>query len=204
MSEGVIPFHPLDFFQVKLKAACFEGKFLKGHVLPSLDDATIAKVSMGWSAQGLHFLIESRYPMNEVLFPDFTRGDVVELLIDCRDNKQSYHLSRFCHHFVCFNAPIEHEGKPVYGVEVTRFRGEDTHPICSPEKIEVESHSSKKFSIFLPRDILVGYEPEQFPRIGFSYCVRTHTELQQTFGASNEDFAVEQQPSLWTSVDLIS
>jgi hypothetical protein len=204
MLDGVVPFHPLDFFQVKMSTPPFEGKFVKGHLLPSLDDNSVAKVSLGWSASGLHILIDARYPLTEAQFPDFTRGDVVELMIDCRDNKQGYHLSRFCHHFACFNAPVEHEGKAVYGVEVTRFRGEDTHPLCSPEKIEVESFSNKKFSIFLPREILTGYDPAQFPRIGFSYIIKTHTELEQTFGASIEDFAVEQQPSVWSSIELIS
>ena len=203
MFDRFVPFHPLDFFQLKMKLAPFNGKFLKVHQLPSLHEEKIAKLSAGWSAQGLHIQCEAKVPLSQAQFPEFTSGDVLELLIDCRDNKQGFQLSRYCHHFVCFGAPVEYEGKPVHAVEVTRFRGEESHPLCAPEKIEVEVVSAKKLQIFLPQEILVGFDPTQFPRIGFSYILRTHTELEQTIGASLEDFAIEQRPSLWPSFDLI-
>lgn len=204
MLNEIVPFHPLDFFELKLKASHFDGKFLKSHLLPQLQPKSIAAVSLGWNLSGLHVRVDSKFPFSDSTFPDFSKGDAIELMVDCRDSKQGRTLSRYCHHFVCFAVPIEMEGKRCFGAEITRFRGEERRSLCSPEKIEVQTQDQKQIAIFLPKEILHGYEPTQFSRLGFSYTLHTSTGLTQTISTSYEDFTIDQQPCFWPSFEFIS
>lgn len=198
---------PVNFFQLQVDCY-YAAKELPGkkYILPNTSklcgEEHFAQVSLGWNEQGIQCQIEVSQPFHQSTYPDVTRGDSVELMIDTRDVKTSGYNTRFCHHF--FFLPEAIEG--IQAGELTRFRTEDKHELCDPGDLKVTSRiSSRNYSlkIFIPSQCLVGYDPEQFNRLGFNYRVnRSHGDPQH-FSVVTNDFQVEQQPSLWSSLKLV-
>lgn len=204
MLEGIVPFHPLDFFQWRVKILEYKDRFIKGHQLPLFDLEPFSQCACGYSLNAFHLRFQIARTMKEACFPDYQRGDRIEIFIDTRSVKTARYLTRYCHHFVCFFEPIELDGKAVQAVEVTRFRGEEQHPLCDPSQIEVSTTCKKGITemvVLFPKEILVGFEPLQFRKMGFSFKVTTAAGETQVWGAASEDFPIEQQPQLWPTVE---
>jgi hypothetical protein len=153
---------------------------------------------MAWSHDGLHLLVEAR---------DFERKPVTqenssepplsfELFIDTKNLKNARTTHRFCHHFLFHSERVE----GVMAKEITRFRTEDTHALCSSEELEVKVKTKKDshtMELFIPEKCLVGYQPEKGQSIGLSYCVKADDGRTQHFGA--ESMQMDFRPYLWTT-----
>lgn len=198
---------PVNFFQLHVDCH-YAPKGISGkkYDLPNTSqlcaEEYFAKVALGWNEQGIECYVEVNQPFQQSYYPDVTRGDSVELMIDTRDVKTSGYNTRFCHHFFFLPEPLE----GVQAGELTRFRTEDKHELCDPKDLKVKSQiSSRSYSmkIFIPGHCLVGYDPEQFDRLGFTYRInRCHKESQH-FSVVTRDYQIEQQPSLWATLKLI-
>lgn len=197
---------PVNFFQLRVDCH-YSSKGVSGqkYLLPNTSqlcgEEYFAKVYLGWNEQGLESFIEVSKPFHEAYYPDVTRGDSLELMVDTRDVKTSGYNTRFCHHF--FFLPEAVDG--IQAGELTRFRTEDKHELCDPNDLSVKSSiGSKQYSmkIFIPSHCLVGYDPEQFDRLGFTYRVNRRHGDAQHFSVVTSDFQIEQQPSLWSSLKL--
>lgn len=123
--------------------------------------------------------------------------DLIELFIDTRDMKQKNRITRFCHHFVF---PIA--GKKAY--EATRFRGDEIHKLAPEGSLSLEVSKNKKgytAEIFLSADILTGYDPSLFFRLGFNFRV-TSMGGQNHFVKAEGN--METHPMTWGSLKMIS
>lgn len=169
--EQISPILPMDFFQFTVDLFPIEKKdpFTKRHLLPHFSDLlfedSFATSSMGYNDEGLRWEINVAKSFEECYFPDWEKGDSLELFVDTRDVKTSGFLTRFCHHFVFLPKPIE----GIIAKEVTRFRTEDKHELCDEELLEVKTEFYKKsyqFTIFIPKECLHGYDTKSFHRLG--------------------------------------
>ena len=198
---------PINFFQMSVDCHyTANGLSGKKYYLPNTSqlcgDEYFAKVALGWNEQGVESLVEVSQPYDQAHYPDVTRGDSVELMIDTRDVKTSGYNTRFCHHFFFLPEPIE----GMQAGELTRFRTEDKHELCDPNDLKVKSQTSSRnysMKIFIPGHCLVGYDPEQFARLGFTYRINRSHGHPQHFSVVTNDYQIEQQPSLWSSLRLI-
>ena len=188
---------PVQFFALSWDCPYFKKEFSSEHRLPStaelLGEEEFAQLFMGWNEQKM---------VLEIRVNDRTPDDSVELFFDTRDLKTKAQVSKFCHHFIF--TPDEKEG--VYGREITRFRNEDIHRLCDPNDLMIEPKSSDHsyvLHIQIPAACLFGYDPHQFQRIGFTYRINRASRPSQHFAVSSEEFAIEQQPSLWGSLKLV-
>lgn len=212
--EEFFPITPINFFQIYAdcrhlpdgKGFPFLSKKTDEYLLPDTSglcsETHFAKVAMGWNEEGLEFIVTIDQPVSESRYPDVTRGDSVELFIDTRDVKTSGFNTRFCHHF--FFLPEGVEGH--FAGEITRFRTEDSHPLCDPADLIVKPTLKKdgyQLHIFIPKHCLNGYDPTQFKRLGFSYHINRSRGFAQHFSVVTEDYQIEQQPSLWASIQLV-
>lgn len=210
--EDFIALTPVNFFQINFDCHPVGERFPhlvappKKYILPDLSDLCsephFAKVAMGWNKEGLEFLVESGKPVRHCTYPDITRGDSCEIFIDTRDVKSAGFNTRFCHHF--FFLPEAVEGH--HAGEITRFRTEDVHELCDPKELKVKAHIKPNayiLNIFIPAQCLYGYDPEQFDRIGFTYRINRPEGPAQHFSVITEDYQIDQQPSLWSSVNLV-
>jgi hypothetical protein len=157
-----------------------------------LDEESFAEMYMGWNEQKI---------LCEVRVKGRTEEDRVELFFDTRDLKTKTHVSKFCHHFSF--TPDERQGS--YGREITRFRSDDVHRICDPKDLKVDVKSDKDSYVLvieIPAHCLYGYEPLQFQRLGFTYRISRSDGTPQHFAVSSDEFAIEQNPSLWATIKL--
>lgn len=204
--DHLSPILPIDFFSAQIELHCAEkGGLKKKHALPDfshlLSEESFATVSMGWEKKGLLFSIEVRHPFMDAFYPEFHRGDSVELFIDTRDLKTAGFLTRFCHHFVILPKPVE----GITAQEITAFRTDDRHELCDSSLLGVKGDFQKRsysLDIFIPAECLHGFDPSSFDRLGFTYRINRVGGDPQHFALSSDYFAIEKEPSLWSSMWL--
>ncbi|QVL57442.1 MAG: hypothetical protein KFB93_08720 [Simkaniaceae bacterium] len=189
------PLSPAAFFDVRTNVLKADKKrsFKKG-LLPDgtglTGDGCLAKVALLWSPTGLFLEMLAKLAIDE--------GDFLELFIDTRDLKNSNVMTRFCHHFIFY--PEEE-----VGIEVTRFRGDDSHEIADPSLFSVKTtvkRSSYLFEIGIPKEALYGYDPAEFKRLGFTYRFQKKNGEKMHFNLSSDFFHIEKHPALWASLNL--
>jgi hypothetical protein len=201
-----------DCHRLPPKTTMLDAKLASSYLLPDTtylfgNLKSFADVSMGWSPEGISVYVQVKQPFERSCYPNVKEGDCVELFFDTRDVKTSGFNTRFCHHFFFLPKPAEDH----LAGEITHFRSDDAHPLCDPTELTVKaSFKSGLFkggysmNIFIPAQCLHGYDPEQFNRIGFNYRIsRGDGDWAQQFSAAQENFTIEQQPSLWSSVRLV-
>ena len=197
--EEIPSLSPVQFFALSWECPYLSKGVLKTNSdsrLPAVDDFCseegFADLFMGWSEEKIVFEAHVR---------DRTEEDSLELFFDTRDLKSKSHISKFCHQFVF--TPDEKDG--IHGRETTRFYSDDLHRICDPDDLSVIVDSSAKsytLKIEIPAHCLYGYDPKQFPRLGFTYRVNRAGASAQHFAVTSEEFSLEQHPSLWATVKL--
>lgn len=209
LGEKFPPIAPIHFFRVEVDLKY--GKeitrrlFGKGYQLPDtssfLGEEHFADVALAWHEGGIEVQVEVHKKFEEAVYPKYDEGDAIELFIDTRDLKEAGFPTRFCHHFLIL--PQEVQG--VRALELTRFRSEDSHPLCDPKEIGVESEmSSREYTvrIHLPAEILHGYDPQGFDKLGLTYCIHRPKGESQHFAVSSKYVQVSQHPSLWATCKL--
>ncbi|NGX43465.1 MAG: hypothetical protein K940chlam7_01763 [Chlamydiae bacterium] len=213
--EELVPITPVNFFQMSVpcyylntKAAFprLNGRNMRKYLLPDTSalchEEHFADVTMAWNEEGIECRVQVEKKFEQAFYPDVVRGDSVEVFIDTRDVKTSGYNTRFCHHF--FFLPEAIEGHQAG--EITHFRTEDTHELCDPSDIAVKTKIQKNeyvLQFFIPKGCLFGYDPEQFDRLGFSYRINRPYWESQHFSVVTEDYKLEEQPSLWSSMRLV-
>lgn len=175
------------------------------HSLPSTHhlchEFPFAHVTMGWHEEGIGLEVEVNQLFTKACYPEVSRGDSIELFIDTRDLKSAGFNTRFCHHFFFLPQAVDDQ---LCG-EITRFRTEDDHPLCDSQALKCQTHFNRKgyvMNIFIPVSCLYGYDPKQFDRLGFNYRINRATGAAQHFSVVSSEYQVDQQPSLWASVNL--
>ena len=200
--ETLEPLIPIDFFNIGVEIRL--GKKL---TLPDTSDLlgedSFAEVSLCLQKEEVVITALIKKPFEESVFPDFDKGDSLELFLDTRDLKTSGFMNRFCHHFLIL--PVVVNG--IASHEITHFRTEDSHPLCDPLEIEVRpdfASTRYQLEIVLPASCLHGYDPTSFNRLGFTYRINRHQGQPQHFSVSSRDFNIAQHPSLWASFNIKS
>ena len=213
-----LPFHsldalvPLDFFSITLDLPFAQeiDKRKIGQKVPPLPDVSLflaepsfADFYLAWNEEGLIGKVHVHKPFEESLFPDYEQGDSIEVFIDTRDRKTGGFATRFCHHFVFLAHPVQQ----VQAQEFSKFRSDDTHSLCDSSLLAVQvKYGSGEYTLdfSLPSSCLHGYDPQTFPRIGFSYKINRYKGASQHFSVSSQYFDIMQSPSLWASFKLVT
>lgn len=200
----------LPFFALSVDCHYWRGK--KGdrltsvYELPLLSTSGIGKVFLGWNEEGIFLNVEWDKKIEEVYFPDFKRGESVELFFDTRDGKKGRSLTRFCHHFVFLPRSVEVNDALLTALEITTLRAEEKRESAPPDLLFVETEEKRKGAltrIFIAREALHGFDPSNFDKMGFSYRINAYRLESQDFTVSSRDFALEHHPSLWASLTLL-
>jgi len=203
--------HPVHFFALSCDCHSLSKKgqipSWATYTLPSTHHLTgeepFAKVAMGWHEEGIALHVHMDHPMTACFYPELGRGDSVELFFDTRDLKSAGFNTRFCHHFFFLSRAVD----GILKGEITHFRTEDSHPLCDSQQLHCQVQSRKndyQMKIFIPTSCLYGYDPKQFDRLGFTYRINRAGGSAQHFAVVSQDYPVDQQPSLWGSIRLVS
>ena len=173
---------------------------LEGKAMP-------ADVRGAWSEAGLAFSVQVQGKRQ----PAWCRGtraedsDGVQFWIDTRDVHNVHRASRFCHRFLFLpsggggrlDQPVAH------WLPIHRSR-EQPHEI-RPEQLQVRSEKLPDgylLEAFLPAEVLTGFDPQEHPRLGFTYAVIDRELGEQTLGVGNP-LPYQEDPSLWATLELV-
>jgi len=198
----------LDFFTIKYglqNVSNFESIAKEKYQLPDLshwlNESTFVNCFMGWHKKGLFFCFDVEQMLEESFFPDFRRGDSIEIFIDTRDRKDKGFITRFCHHFIFLPQSVQQ----LQAKEITRFRGEDSHLLCPEKDLQVKVQINKKsyrLYGFIAASGLHGYDPSRFDKLGFTYRINRYKKPSQHFSVSSLEYVIENNPALWASLAL--
>ena len=167
-----------------------------------------ADFSLAWNELGLGVQVEVRGkenpPQGDAARP---RGsDGVTLWLDTRDARASHRASRYCHqfHFLASGAGPERDEPVVVQSKINRALEDAPHAPAGSVPLRVQTRKNGyRLEAFLPAAVLHGYDPEQYPRLGFFYSIRDD-ELGEQVLTVGPEFPFWEDPSLWSVLELVT
>lgn len=169
------------------------------------DIPKVSDVYMAWNEQGLYFGVEVKKKRQvRSSFARHWTGDSFQIWLDTRDVKTARRAGRHCHQFNCLPTGGGPNGDlPI--VKPTQIdRSKEKWNVPLPEDIPVASRitsSGYTLEVALPADILSGYDPEEFPRLGFTYYLN-NSEWPSQWWSADRDLRVYIDPSTWGTAVL--
>ena len=166
-----------------------------------------ADVYLAWNELGLGLQVEVRGKQQLAQGdPARPRGsDGVTLWIDTRDARTNHRAGRYCQqfHFLATGAGDQRD-EPAFAQTKINRALEDA-PFAEPHSVLFKLQPRKAgylLEAFLPATALVGYDPEEHPRLGFFYAVRDDELGEQLLNLTPE-FPFWEDPSLWSVLELV-
>jgi hypothetical protein len=204
--ETMDPLLPADFFSYELSIPYLKDLGALGKTKPLvdvsdlLDEEKFADLFLGWNEEGIVGKVTVYKPFKESCFPAYEKGDSLEVFISTREIKKG-NATRFCHHFVFLAGEVQ----GITAQEVTRFRSEDSHPLCNASDLVIQCDAEKDSYVLqfqISENALHGFDPEQFPKLYLAYRMNRFKSKPQHFPFSSERFDMLANPSLWASITL--
>lgn len=166
-----------------------------------------AEVRLAWNPRGLGVSVTAEGLADGQLGVDRVEGFAdVQIWVDTRDTRDVSRATRFCHRFAA-SIRLKGQGKKLE-VQVTQkpiARAVADPPMTRAGEIEARADLARNgwsLEVFLPASVLNGYDPETNRRLGFAYQVSDHLREDQ-FLTVGRDFPIGENPSLWTTVELV-
>jgi len=165
-----------------------------------------AEVRVGWNAQGLGIAVLAEGVADVQLASDRPEGFAdAQFWVDTRDTRDVSRATRFCHRFV---APLRvRESGRRLDVDVAQrpiARALADPPMSKSGLIEARAELGRSgwlLELFLPAQVLHGFDPDTNRRLGFAYQIADHVREDQFLGVGR-DFPIGENPSLWTTIEL--
>lgn len=166
-----------------------------------------AEVRLAWNPCGLGVSVFAEGVADGQLIADRVEGFAnVQFWVDTRDTRDVSRATRFCHRFAA-SLRLKGQGKKL-DVQVTQkpiARAVADPPMTRAGEIEARADLARNgwsLEVFLPASVLNGFDPETNRRLGFAYQVSDHIRDDQ-FLTVGRDFPIGENPSLWTTVELV-
>jgi hypothetical protein len=171
------------------------------------DEPAVAEVSAAWSEAGL-VLAAKVGGKKQPLWCRASRAedsDGLQLWIDTRDVRNVHRASRFCHRFLFLpSGGGKKLDEPVgQSLPINRAR-EPARPV-SPGLLQAVCKvrpDGYTLECFVPAEAMIGFEPAEHPRIGFTYALTDRELGQQTFSIG-PPMPYDEDPSLWATLELV-
>ncbi len=177
---------------------------------PLEGQAAWADVRVAWNPEGLAVSVEagtvSGHSRSVASAEERPEGmDGLQLWIDTRDTRNVSRATRFCHRFQARLRGLGPRG--ALDVEVIQrpiARAIADAPISKTAPIQARAdrtESGWRIELFLPVEVLNGFDPDTNRRLGFAYQVTDPNHEDQFLGVGRE-FPVGENPSLWSTLEL--
>lgn len=176
--------------------------------LAELEDKPVwADFRAAWSEAGFAFSVrvEGKRQVPWCREERAEDSDGVQLWIDTRDVHNVHRAGRFCHRFLFLprGAGPRQDQPLVQWLPIHRAR---EHP--RPVRLaDIRRRSQRRpdgylLEAFLPAECLTGFDPQDHPRLGFTYAVFDRELGEQTF-AVGSPMPYQEDPSLWATLELV-
>ncbi len=168
---------------------------------------SFGEIRVAWNERGLVFRVEvtgKKLPLN-CDYGQLLNSDGLQLWIDTRNTQNIHRASRFCHHFCVLPAGSMRDRTAPVVRQLPIARAKDETPLCDPKQVVVHSEvrgNGYVLEVWLPAEVLHGYEPESNSRLGFYYLLRDR-ELGDQLLSVGPEFPFDHDPSLWWTLELV-
>lgn len=169
------------------------------------DMPKIADVYMAWNKEGLYFAVDvkKKKPVRSNYARHWT-GDSFQIWLDTRDVKTARRASRYGHQFNCMpTGGGDHEDQAIVKpTQIDRSRARWNMP--EPDLLPIASNITDRgytMEICIPTETLTGYDPDEFPRLGFTYYLN-NSEWPPQWWSAGRDLRVYIDPSTWGTAVL--
>lgn len=170
------------------------------------DRAAPVDVRAAWSEAGMAFTVrvegKRQSPWCRATQPEDSDG--LQIFIDTRDVHNIHRAGRFCHRFAFLPGG---DGK-TFEVAVAQWlpinRARENPRTIHPAHLQVRSEKRVDgylLEAFIAAEALTGFDPQENPRLGFTYAVIDRELGEQTF-AVGSPMPYEEDPSLWATLEL--
>ena len=189
------------------QGAGLEAKHRLLHLAELEGQPAAAEVRAAWSEAGLAVAArvggKRQPPWCRATRPE--ESDGLQLWIDTRDVHNVHRAGHFCHRFLLMprGAGERIEDPAAMALPINRAR-ELPRPI-RPGQLQVRSRIGRDgyfLEGFLPAEALTGFDPQEHPRLGFTYALVDRELGTQTFGAGSP-LPYQEDPSLWATLELV-
>lgn len=179
-------------------------------LMPSVADLDqqrdFAIVKLAWNDQGFGFSVEVSGRSRRLDTPRDAaeHPDAVSLWFDTRNTQTVHRATRFCHHFILYPAGAGPKRSKPYVRALPVARAREETPLPNVDLVKIESgvlDTGYWIDVWFPKEVFVGFDPENHSQIGFYYLIHDSERGDQTL-ATGQGFPFESDPSLWQTVEL--
>jgi hypothetical protein len=167
-----------------------------------------AEIRAAWSEEGLAFTVrvvgKLQAPWCRASRPEDSDG--LQLWLDTRDVHDVHRAGRFCHRFIFLpSGGGSRLDQPLAGVLPIHRARENPRPV-NPRRLAIlamRTPNGYLMEAFIAAEALSGYDPQEHPRLGFTYAVLDRELGEQTFGPGSP-MPYQEDPSLWPTLELVN
>ncbi|MCA9259665.1 MAG: hypothetical protein KDA61_10720 [Planctomycetales bacterium] len=168
---------------------------------------SFADVRMAWSREGLLWQVEISGKTQPLWCRDsrLEDSDGLQVWVDTRATLNVHRATRFAHRFAFLPAGGSPRNDAAVADQLLINRARENARPVRPRELQVRSKvTSKGYKLwaFAPADALGGFDPQQQPKLGFTYAVIDRELGLQTL-AMGPEFPYEEDPSCWAEVALL-
>lgn len=185
-------------------------KLTEAHTLPwfgELDGRRpIAALKLGWSEEGLGFSLRVSGKSQPIWCRDsrIEDSDGLQLWIDTRNTQNIHRAGRFCHRFAFLPSGSGRSLEEPTASLLAINRARESPREISRGAIRVRAELKPDGYLLegaIAASALTGFAPAEQPRLGFTYRIHDRELGDQTFALGTE-FPIEEDPSLWGTIEL--
>ena len=171
------------------------------------DRATPADVRAAWGHSGMAFTVrvqgKRQRPWCRASQPE--ESDGLQIYLDTRDVHNVHRAGRFCHRFIFLPGGLGQRFERPVALWLPIHRAREHPRAIEPSSLQVRSEKRIDGYLlegFIPGEALTGFDPEEHPRLGFTYAVIDRELGEQTWGAGSP-MPYQEDPSLWATLELV-
>lgn len=184
----------------------WEDRFLVPDLVEIESESKFADFYMAWNERGLYFAVRVLgVPCPEVHPKRPIKGDGLQVWLDTRNVRDTHRASRYCHHFTFLPTGGGLDGQEPFGRQYQIKRARGQAKLCDPKQLRIASRllkSEYQMEVYLPSEVLTGFDPEENNRLGFNYLVKDR-KLGRQYWTVDESLPTSYDPSLWGIVELV-
>ena len=162
---------------------------------------------IGWNETGILFSLTVSEKKQSLWCKTFhpDESDGIQICLDTRDIKDIHRASRFCHRlfFMPIGGGRDQTHPASFWLPIHRAKEHPNSIDLSQVKMQSQvSADGYQLDVFLPGKILTGFEPIEYPNLGFHFVV-IDREHGNSFFLIAPPLPHDQDPSLWGTLAMV-
>ena len=162
---------------------------------------------IGWNETGLLFsmIVSDKRQSLWCRSTQPDESDGIQICLDTRDIKDIHRASRFCHRLLFMPIGSGHDQQQPLAVWLPIHRAKEHPNPIDLSQIKMRSKLAPKgyrLDVFLPGKILTGFDPVEYPHLGFHF-VAIDREYGNSYFLAAPPLPHDQDPSLWGTLTMM-